>query len=83
MSFHEFDVNDPKFEELLQEFVAIAPGAKCEIAKYLPGIVCERPATCVWGYGSIIDVCDFHAQLEPEATEDELLTQLFDLERAR
>ena len=53
----------------------------CQISVYLPGVVCDRPAKHLWGYGSIICVCDFHEQLEPTGTETELLTQLFDLEQ--
>jgi len=55
----------------------------CQITRYLPGIACDRPATTVWGYGSLIEVCDFHAQLTPTGTQTELLTELFQLEDAR
>jgi hypothetical protein len=49
----------------------------CEIHKYLPGVICTNPARLLWGYGSIIKVCDFHSHLHPhDATEQQLRTEL-------
>jgi hypothetical protein len=54
-------------------------GSLCEINKYLPGVDCARPAKHAWGHGSIIQVCDFHYQLNPTGTLTEMLTELFRL----
>jgi hypothetical protein len=59
------------------------PGRKCEISDYLPGIVCNEPAKYLWGYGSIIDVCEFHYQLDPSEGTKDLLAQLAELTTAR
>lgn len=54
----------------------VRPGSKCEISRYLPGVACDQPATKIWGYGSLIEVCEFHYQLDPTETEGNLYAQL-------